>query len=380
MIVEEKHLSDATLFIDFDLENDHELLDIVGLASAITNSPFITIALQHDGILHLKVRRGIDVEQVEAYSSLCAHALNQPGLTVVADTFKDKLYGNNLNVCGGPGIRFFAGMPLITAAGIPVGVLGVYDVIPKILDEHQALVLKILAGQAIKIIELKAGAEILRTKQKELEEQRQFNTDASIRLRSFFESSTNFHVLLGKSGEVIDFNKTAVGFIRTVHKAVLVRDDQFIKYLHPAFVSTFLKRYNEALEGKKSFEEGSTYYEDMGTIWWEAAFEAARNNDDEIIGVSYLIRNVTERKLKEQKIIEQNKSLLKIAHIQAHEFRAPLTSIMGLMGLIKDADYNAPREYLEMLGEAVYALDDKIKSIVADIDNMVVSPFVSHYD
>ncbi|MES2112787.1 MAG: GAF domain-containing protein [Bacteroidota bacterium] len=380
MIIEEKHFADAALFIGFDLENDHELLEIVGLASAITNSPFATIALQHNGILYLKVRKGVDVEQVEADSNLCVYALNQPELMMITDTFKDKRYVSNPNVCSGPGVRFFAGMPLISAAGVPVGVLSVYDVIPKILDEHQALVLKILAGQAMKIIELKAGAEILRRKQNELEEQRQFNTDASIRLRSFFESSTNFHVLLGKSGEVIDFNKTAVAFIQAVHKACLQRDDQFIKYLHPAFVSTFLKCYNEALEGKKSFEEGSTHYEDMGTIWWEAAFEAARNNDDEIIGVSYLIRNVTERKLKEQKIIEQNKSLLKIAHIQAHEFRAPLTSIMGLMGLIKDADYNAPREYLEMLGDAVYALDNKIKSIVADIDNTIISPLVPHYD
>jgi PAS domain S-box-containing protein len=380
MIVTEKHFSDVALFIDFDLGNDPELLERVELASAVTGSPYALIAIQDHDILHLKVRKGVNIVQVSADTSLCAYALSGHGLTMVTDTFKDKRFITNPNVCGGLGIRFFAGVPLVTSDGAPIGVLGVYDIVPKILDEHQALVLKILAAQAMKTIELKAGAEMLGRKQNELEEQRQFNTDASIRLRSFFESSTNFHVLLGKSGEVIDFNKTAVAFIRTVHKAVLKRDDQFVKYLHPAFVNTFLKCYNQALEGTKSFEEGSTDYEDIGTIWWEAAFESARNDDNEIIGVSYLIRNVTERKIKEQKIIEQNKSLLKIAHIQAHEFRAPLTSIMGLMTLIEDADYEAPREYLEMLSEAVYALDNKIKSIVADIDNTVISPYVPHYE
>ncbi|MCO5947185.1 GAF domain-containing protein [Mucilaginibacter flavidus] len=380
MIIDEKRLHDVARFIDLDFENDAELLEIVELASAVTASPYVLIALQGYDSLHLRVRKGIDLTEIPVKGSLCTQAFQQADVMIIADTLNDPYCISNPNVSGGLGIRFFAGMPLITATGERVGVLAVYDVSPKTLDDHQRLVLKILGAQALKTLELKAGVELLRKKQQELEEQKEFNNDASIRLRSFFESSTNFHVLLGKSGEVIDFNKTAVAFVRTVHNAKLLRGDQFVKYLHPAFVSTFLQRYNEALEGKKSFEEGSTDYDDMGTIWWEAAFEAARDNNDEIIGISYLIRNVTERKLKEKKIIDQNTSLLKIAHIQAHEFRAPLTSIMGLMGLIKDADYEAPREYLEMLSEAVYALDDKIKSIVADIDNTVINPYVPHYE
>ncbi|ASU35490.1 GAF domain-containing protein [Mucilaginibacter xinganensis] len=379
MIVEEKALPEVARFIESDLESDPELSEIVELASAVTYSPYALIILQYNETLHLKVRKGIDLLQISAENSLCASLLAQDGLMMVSDTLADERFVNNANVSDGLGIRFFAGVPLVMRDGQSFGVLAVYDVAPKALDDHQQLVLKILASQTMKVLELKSRVYELQKKQLELEEQKQFNNDASIRLRSFFESSNNFHVLLGKSGEVIDFNKTAVAFISRVHNAVLQRDDQFVKYLHPAFVSTFLTRYNEALEGSKSFEEGSTDYDDIGTIWWEAAFEAARNDDDEIIGVSYLIRNVTERKLKEQKIVEQNKSLLKIAHIQAHEFRAPLTSIMGLMGLIKGENYEAPREYLELLDDAVNALDDKIKSIVADIDNTIINPYIAHY-
>ena len=234
-----------------------------------------------------------------------------------------------------PHLRFYAGMPLIAQNGEKIGTLCVLDTVPQVLDSHQQLVLRILSNQVMKIVELKAGMKLLEKKQKELEEQKQLNNNANIRLRSFFESSTNFQVLLGRQGEVIDFNKTAYNFIRTVHKAKLQIGDQFVKYIHPEFVATFLNQYKLALQGTKSAKEGSTDYEEMGVIWWEAAFEAARDGKGEIIGVSYLIRNVTERKLKEQKIIAQNQSLLKIAHIQAHEFRAPLTTIMGLMSLIK---------------------------------------------
>jgi len=111
-------------------------------------------------------------------------------------------------------------------------------------------------------------------------------------------------------------------------------------------------------------------------VWWEASFEAARDDENQIIGISYLIRNVTERKLKEQKIIAQNASLKQIAHIQAHEFRAPLASIMGLMNLIKDEGYNAPQEYLELLDQAVNTLDCTIKQIVGNIDNSVIPEYV----
>lgn len=362
-----------------DLENDPELLEIVEQAAVITDSKHAVIALVDNDILHIKVCKCTTQTKIALNASLCAPALNGSELLMVYNTARDKRFAGHYNVVGGLGIKSITAMPLTTPDGKNIGVLAVYDVRPKILNSQQQLFLKLLAKQAFKLMELRAGAELLVRNNQELEKQRQLNNIAAIRLRSFFESSLNFHVLLDRNSEVIDFNKTAVNFIKTVHKTVINTGDNFVQYLHPAFVSTFLKRFAESLEGKRAFEEGSTDYEDLGTIWWEAAFEPARNENNEIIGVSYLIRNVTERKLKEQKIIEQNKSLLKIAHIQAHEFRAPLTSIMGLMNLIEGEDYNPPREYLELLNDAVNQLDNKIRGIVADIDNTIITPYVPHY-
>ena len=57
--------------------------------------------------------------------------------------------------------------------------------------------------------------------------------NAEITLRSFFESAPNFHVLLGKSGEVLDFNKVAYNFIKKVHNADLQRGSMLVKFLAP---------------------------------------------------------------------------------------------------------------------------------------------------
>ena len=71
-----------------------------------------------------------------------------------------------------------------------------------------------------------------------------------------------------------------------------------------------------------------------------------------------------EGKLQEQKIKAKNEALLKIAHIQSHEMRGPVTSIMGIMNIIKEEGSNVPKEYLLYLEEAVKELDEKIHDIV----------------
>jgi len=377
MIIEDLRLQAVSNVVDFDLEKDRELQEIVELASAVTGSKYSMITFIDENTQYLKVARGTTEKTVPRELSFCTHAVEQDELMMVPDTLLDKRFVNNPMVTGAPRIRFFASMPMATSKGEKIGTLCVLDEVTRVLDDHQKLVLKILANQVMKIVEMKAGLILLEQKHAELEEQKQLNLDANIRLRSFFESSTNFQVLIGKCGEIIDYNKTAYNFIKAVHKTKITRNDQLIKYLAPDFVATFLRLYNQALQGQKAYVDGSTNYDDMGVIYWEAAFEAARDSDNEIIGVSYLIRNVTERKLKEQKILSQNESLLKMAHIQAHEFRAPLTSIMGLMSLIKEDDYQAPKEYLELLEQAVLALDKKIKEIVGDLSIHVIPEYVN---
>ena len=67
---------------------------------------------------------------------------------------------------------------------------------------------------------------------------------------------------------------------------------------------------------------------------------------------------------KNNHITLQNKTLRDIAFTQAHEFRGPLSSLIGFMNLIKDDDYHAPREYLVMMDEVVQKLDEKILLVV----------------
>jgi len=60
----------------------------------------------------------------------------------------------------------------------------------------------------------------------------------------------------------------------------------------------------------------------------------------------------------------QNKLLRNIASVQSHDFRGPVASLLGVMNLIRDDDYTAPKEYLEMMDETIKKLDERIHLIV----------------
>lgn len=61
---------------------------------------------------------------------------------------------------------------------------------------------------------------------------------------------------------------------------------------------------------------------------------------------------------------EKNESLRSIAHMQSHDIRQPLTSIMGLIDIIRNDGYKADKEKLMMIEEAAKELDKKVHDIV----------------
>ncbi|MBS1585780.1 MAG: hypothetical protein JSS82_09560 [Bacteroidetes bacterium] len=74
--------------------------------------------------------------------------------------------------------------------------------------------------------------------------------------------------------------------------------------------------------------------------------------------------------LQKQQLEVKNEALMKIAHIQSHEMRGPVTSIMGIMNIIKEEGSNVPKEYLQYLEEAVLELDKKIHEIVRQTSDL----------
>ncbi len=368
MVNEQVRLLAVERFKSLMIDEEREFQELVQIASEICHTPIALITLLGEESQWLKVKKGTDVEVMPRSTSFCTHAIREDKVMVVPDAKLDSRFSNYPIVVGAPNIRFYAGTPLTTPEGLPIGTLCVFDVKPHRLNKQQKLMLKMLGKQAFSLMEFKISLEMLEKNTIDLEQKEEIIKKAEIKQRSFFESSANIHVLLDKNGRVIDFNKVAYTFVKNRYNAELTLGCSFELFLEFDFVQKFAGNCRMALSGQRANDEGCTDYGKEGAIWWEATFETARDLNNEIIGVSYVLRDVSDRKFNEQKILQQNTSLLKIAHLQAHQFRAPLTTIKGMIELIKDEQYQAPEKYFRLLEQAVDNLDEKICEIVGNID------------
>jgi PAS domain S-box-containing protein len=125
------------------------------LASQVCGTPMAMLTLVDGERQWFKSRVGIELESTPREASFCAHAIEQPGLFVVADTHEDPRFAGTAHVVSFPHIRFYAGAPLRTPEGHALGTLCVVDRVPRRLSDDQREALRTLAGQAMAQIELR---------------------------------------------------------------------------------------------------------------------------------------------------------------------------------------------------------------------------------
>lgn len=356
-------------FVKMDLECEQELQQTVRLAAKLFNCPFASISVLDDKIIWLKVKVGLDVAQAPRHLSLCTHTLKKKTALIIPDTLQDARFVNHPSVCNVPHVRFYAGVPLITRSGHKIGTLCVFDSKPHTITPDQELMLKLLARHAVSIMELLLSLTELNDTVSKLKEERLVREQNDFRLRAMFESMKDVYLLLGKQGELLDYNKAAYSFVKTYHGSKLRRGQQLDKYLSPAFRHLFTGHRLAALAGERTHLERMDDYGELGKTWWLCIFEPIRNENKEVIGTSYIQRNISERKAQEERILEQNALLIRLAEIQAHDYRGPVASIIGMMNLIEEEGYVASKEYLLMLQAAVNKLDEKIHEAVGLVNN-----------
>ena len=104
------------------------------------------------------------------------------------------------------------------------------------------------------------------------------------------------------------------------------------------------------------------------SIWMEFNYYPVFNDSNVLLGVSLNATIINDRKIAELKVKEQNEKLKKIAFIQSHELRAPLTNIMGVVELLDifKEKIDSPEIFvlLRALSETAEQMDTIIKKIV----------------
>ena len=124
------------------------------LAAASFDVPIALISLVDDRRQWFKSRVGLAALETAREHAFCAHAIEAPGeVMVVRDATQDARFAANPLVTGDPSIRFYAGAPLVTAAGHALGTLCVIDRRPRTLTHDQVEQLRALAAKVVDQLE-----------------------------------------------------------------------------------------------------------------------------------------------------------------------------------------------------------------------------------
>jgi diguanylate cyclase (GGDEF)-like protein len=129
---------------------------LVALAARLTGTPMAAISLVDSDRQWFKARVGLAAEETPRDQSFCAHAILMPDhALVVPDAAADPRFADNPLVTGAPGIRFYAGVPLVNPEGHALGALCVVDRAPRSLAPDQLEALTTLAGAVSSTLELR---------------------------------------------------------------------------------------------------------------------------------------------------------------------------------------------------------------------------------
>jgi diguanylate cyclase (GGDEF)-like protein len=172
------HLLDTEPTAEFDV--------FPALASRVFSTPIAAFSLVDKDRQWFKSSIGMPVPETPVEQSFCAHAILSPqDVLVVPDAKKDVRFVDNPLVTGPFGLRFYAGVPVLSPSGHPVGALCVIDRVPRQPSAEELDQLRLLAVGVTSALRLHAAL---------VELQLQADTDPLTRLlnRAGFERQARY--------------------------------------------------------------------------------------------------------------------------------------------------------------------------------------------
>ena len=184
-------------------------------------------------------------------------------------------------------------------------------------------------------------------------------------LKYFFNDTDEYLILMNTKLDIITFNEVAHTITFKLFQQKLCIGNNLLEY-YSSFDREFALLCEKALKGCSINYEHFIKTRLEENEWYKFSISPVYDSSKNIIALAHRGTCINEKKLQEKIIKNQSKSLSIIAQFQSHQVRQPVSSILGIMNLIKEENYLPKKEYLVGLENATMQLDIVIQSIVTE--------------
>ena len=195
--------------------------------------------------------------------------------------------------------------------------------------------------------------------------------DKESNLRSILDNSDRVTWLMNSQLELIDFNAAFTNEIKRRYKTTPSINKPVLSFIKDEKEKQVWKeRFETTLAGKSGIYLDQDSFNGQERVLEIKTYPI--NEIGKIKGVAVFIEDITQLKHSQLKLIEKNRDLQKVnseldsfVYRVSHDLRAPLTSILGLINLMKIEDNpDKLREYIGLQEKSIFKLDLFIKEII----------------
>lgn len=168
---EEERLKGLHEYGILDTPSEQEFDQVARLAAEACETPIALITFMDRDRQWIKARVGFHEQETKREDSFCQYSIHVGDrIMEVPDALKNPLFCNKPLVKKDPGVRFYAGAPLIDRNGYALGSLCIMDEKPREVGRKEKFILKSLAEQVVKELEVRLAFKDLYEKHRDLYE------------------------------------------------------------------------------------------------------------------------------------------------------------------------------------------------------------------
>ncbi len=268
---------------DFEIlgvNDQKEFDDIAGLARIICEKSVCLITLLTEDQQWFLSKKDCELECTPIEFSFCSFAIKNPTqVTVINDLSKQDLFKDNPFVTGGHKIRFYAGAPLLTEQGYPLGTICVLDRKPGNLTEPQIKALKILADRVVSQLVLRKIS---------IDQEKNFGISYE-KLQAITAQVPDAIFTLDRQFTITYINRVALMEIDQVFQK------NILDIIHPDCRESFINNCNNAFDKQQTSEQECKITSKLGIVhWFLMMISPLKNNKGEITSVLIIGKDVTQ--------------------------------------------------------------------------------------